>query len=167
MARKKSRSLYWVSSEKLVTAAGTFLPVRISSLVLDAVTGFDLFTRPAEGAPPVLYRERRLPFTAADRRRLQDSGILDLYVPESDEAKIARGLLDDWDVASTTLDDSSSAAVNRKVREHFDAQAQALDAVRRVQVELELGEFETAVESLRSARAQRLRGTTIEQIESL
>ena len=90
MSRKESRSLYRMSGEKLVTAAGTFLPVRISSLVLDTVTGFDLFTRPAEGAPPVLYRERKLPFTAADRQRLQDSGVLELYVPESDEANFRR-----------------------------------------------------------------------------
>lgn len=80
-----SSSHVWMSGERLVTDAGTFLPVRITSLVVDAVTRFDLYTRPNEDAPPVLYRERKLPFTAADRQRLQDSGIIDLFVSESDE----------------------------------------------------------------------------------
>ncbi len=77
--------VFWMSGERLVTDAGTFLPVRITSLVVDAVTEFDLYTRPDGGAPPVLYRERKLAFAAADRQRLQDSGVLDLYVTEADE----------------------------------------------------------------------------------
>ena len=82
--------VFWMSEGKVVTDAGTFLPVRITSLVVDAVTRFDLYTRPDEGAPPVLYRERKLPFTAADRQRLQDSGLLELYVSESDEANFRK-----------------------------------------------------------------------------
>ena len=70
-----SSPLHWISGGKLVTDGGTFLPVRITSLVVDAVTQFDLYTRPDESAPPVLYRERKLPFTAADRQRLQESGV--------------------------------------------------------------------------------------------
>ncbi len=83
---RDSRSFYWMSGEKLVTDAGAFLPVRITSLMVDVVTQFDLYTRPNQSAPPVLYRERKLAFTAADRLRLQESGILDLYVTESDES---------------------------------------------------------------------------------
>ena len=75
----------WMSGARVVTDVGTFLPVRITSLVVDAVTDFDLYTRPNEDAPPVLYREKNLPFTTADRRRLQDSGVVDLFITEADE----------------------------------------------------------------------------------
>ena len=82
--------LLWMSGEKLRTEAGAFLPVRITSLVVNSVTQFDLYTRPKGDAPPVLYRERKLPFTAADRHRLQESGVLDLYVAEEDESNFRR-----------------------------------------------------------------------------
>ena len=103
--------LFWMSGEKLVTDAGTFLPVRITSLVIDAVTEFDLYTRPNKSASPVLYRERTLSFTAAYRQRLQDSGVLDLYVTESDEANfrhyIERNL---GDILRDTAKDSTEKA---------------------------------------------------------
>lgn len=103
--------VFWMSAEKLVTDAGTFLPVRITSLVVDAVTRFDLYTRPNESAPPVLYRERKLPFTAADRQRLQDSGILDLYVTESDETNFRKYIESNLgDILRDTAKDSGEKA---------------------------------------------------------
>ena len=102
---------FWMSGEKLVTDAGSFLPVRITSLVVDAVTQFDLYTRPNESAPPVLYREQKLPFTAADRQRLQDSGIVDLFVTEADEANFRQYLESNLgNILRDTAKDSSEKA---------------------------------------------------------
>lgn len=63
-----------------VSGPGGFFPISISSLCLDTVTGFDLFLRPQGGKPPVLYRDKTLPFTEESRNRLRQNGITKLYV---------------------------------------------------------------------------------------
>ena len=85
--REATTPVAWMSGARVITDEGTFLPVRITSLVVDALTDFDLYTRPHEDAPPVLYREQNLAFTAEDRIRLQESWVVELFVTEADETK--------------------------------------------------------------------------------
>ena len=85
--REAAKPVAWMSGARVITDEGTFLPVRITSLVVGAVTDFNLYTRPHEDAPPVLYREQNLAFTAEDRIRLQESGVVELFVTEADETK--------------------------------------------------------------------------------
>ncbi len=60
-----------------------FFPVRIGSLCLDAVTGFDLYLKPQGSKPPALYRDKGLPFTEEARERLKENCITTLYVRSS------------------------------------------------------------------------------------
>lgn len=57
-----------------------YFPIRIASLCLDTVTGFDLFLKPQGLKPPVLYRDKSLPFTEEARERLKQRAITKLYV---------------------------------------------------------------------------------------
>ena len=79
--------LAWMSGVRVITGEDSFLPIRTTSLVVDAAADFDLYTCPNEDAPPVLYRERSVPFTAEDRDRLEESGVVDLFVTVKDETK--------------------------------------------------------------------------------
>ncbi len=63
----------------------TFVPIRTTSLRADTLTAFDLFLKPDNGQEPVLYRERNLPFTEGVRQRLEDSGVVQLYIDTRQE----------------------------------------------------------------------------------
>ena len=80
-------SIVWMSGARVINDEELFLSVRITSLAADAVTDFDLYMRPNEDASPVLYREQNLAFTEEDRNRLQESGVVELLVRETDESK--------------------------------------------------------------------------------
>ena len=60
--------------------AQEFFPIRIGSLCLDTITGFDLYLKPQGAKPPALYRDKTLPFTEEARERLKQKGITKLYV---------------------------------------------------------------------------------------
>ena len=60
--------------------AADFFPIRIGSLCLDTVTGFDLYLKPQGQKPPALYRDKTLPFTEEARERLKQNSITKLYV---------------------------------------------------------------------------------------
>lgn len=77
-----------MSDRRLITEVGAYIPIHISSLVSESVGDFNLYILSVVDEPPVLYRERALPFTEADRRRLNDSEVYELYVQESDAGKL-------------------------------------------------------------------------------
>ncbi len=51
------------------------IPIRIESLRLDTVTGFDLFLQGREDEPVVLYAERNTAFTEESRLRLEENQV--------------------------------------------------------------------------------------------
>ena len=63
-----------------------FFTIRIGSLCLDTVTGFDLYLKPQGRKPPVLYRDKTLTFTEEARERLKQKGITKLYVRSTQAA---------------------------------------------------------------------------------
>ncbi len=67
----------------------TLIPIRVSSLRLDTITGFDVYFVADHQQPPVLYCERHIKFTESHRRRLEDSQVEYLYI-DSSEAEIYR-----------------------------------------------------------------------------
>ena len=61
-----------------------FLRIPLGLLRLDEVADFQLYLAPP-GRGPVLYRERNLAFTDANRCRLMESGVEAVFVPDTDE----------------------------------------------------------------------------------
>lgn len=55
------------------THSEDLVEIPAESLRIESVTAFDLFIRPDDRAPAVLYREKHLPLTAADIARLRGS----------------------------------------------------------------------------------------------
>ena len=62
-----------------------FIPIPLSGLRLDQVTGFDLFLRTNKDKVPVLYREMHLPFLQEVRDRLREAGVSALWTPVGQE----------------------------------------------------------------------------------
>lgn len=67
------------------TAPKGFTELSLDVLQTDTQVNFDIYIWPEESPLPVLYRDRNLPFTDDQRRRLADSGRLSLFI-RSDEA---------------------------------------------------------------------------------
>ncbi len=67
--------------EKQAAAEEAFFPIRVASLRVDTTVHFDLYIKSNPLRPPVLYRERNLPFTEQTRERLSDSAVEELFVP--------------------------------------------------------------------------------------
>ena len=70
-------------AEQFVTAIQTnqeYIPVHISSLRVDSITGFDLYLQVRPDEPVVLYAERNTPFGEKSRRRLQDNRVEYLFI---------------------------------------------------------------------------------------
>ncbi|HIJ66351.1 MAG TPA: HD domain-containing protein [Candidatus Hydrogenedentes bacterium] len=63
-----------------IQAEEPYFPVPLASLRPDTVTGFDLYLRSDPDQPPVLYREKHLPFTEQVRERLEISRVEVLYI---------------------------------------------------------------------------------------
>ncbi len=57
-----------------------FYPVPVASLLTDLVTGFDLYMRTPSGDKFYLYRRSDFVLTGDHRRKLQNSGVRDLYI---------------------------------------------------------------------------------------
>jgi HD-GYP domain-containing protein (c-di-GMP phosphodiesterase class II) len=75
-------------ADQFVTAIQSnqeYIPVHISSLRVDSVTGFDLFLRVRPDEPVVLYAERNTPFGERSRRRLQENRVEYLYISSSQQ----------------------------------------------------------------------------------
>ena len=64
-----------------------FMPIALTSLRVDTVTDFDLYLDLEGGQAPVLYRDKRLPFTEDILNRLRESQVRDLYIEASQEAQ--------------------------------------------------------------------------------
>lgn len=75
--------------EQKHTAAG-FVPIRLASLRIDSVTEFDIYLPVGDRQPPVLYRERNLPFTEDVRQRLLEHGVTTLFVEKAQEKEYRR-----------------------------------------------------------------------------
>lgn len=69
-----------------------FAPIRVSSLRVDTVTGFDLYLQVKPGEPAVLYAERSVPFTEESRQRLVDNEVEHLYISAGQEGSYRRYL---------------------------------------------------------------------------
>jgi len=57
-----------------------FIPIHISSLRLDSLTGFDLYLQVHPDEPAVLYAQHNVPFTEMALRRLEENQIECLYI---------------------------------------------------------------------------------------
>lgn len=64
-----------------------FIPIALASLRVDTVTDFDLYLGLEVGQPPVLYRDKRLPFTEDVLGRLKESRVKELYIEASQESQ--------------------------------------------------------------------------------
>ncbi len=66
---------------------GTFLPIRLASLRVDTVTGFDIYFQASLGQPFVLYCERNVRFSEKAQQRLLDGNLSTVYIlPSQQEA---------------------------------------------------------------------------------
>jgi len=63
-----------------VQARHEYIPVHISSLRVDSITGFDLYLQVRPGEPAVLYAERNTPFGEKSRRRLEENRVEYLFI---------------------------------------------------------------------------------------
>lgn len=57
-----------------------FIPIQVSSLRLDTITGFDLYIQAQPGEPAVLYADHTVPFNETSRKRLEENQVQFLYV---------------------------------------------------------------------------------------
>ncbi|MCP4644291.1 MAG: HD domain-containing protein [bacterium] len=64
-----------------VEIVGEYRQVPVSFLRLDKVADFDIYLKPADNRPHILYRQRNLPFTEEARERLASNGIEFVFVP--------------------------------------------------------------------------------------
>lgn len=71
---------------------GSFIPVNTGALRIGQSTDFDIYLPPHTGSPPILYRERSLPFTEQVRTRLLSNHITELYVRVDQEEDCRRYL---------------------------------------------------------------------------
>ncbi len=74
-----------LKGEALATPPQQLMPVPVACLREETVTSFNLYIQTQGGQPPVLYREKNLPFTDSDRRRLEDHNIKHLFVDTREE----------------------------------------------------------------------------------
>lgn len=92
-----------------------FHPVPLASLRLDTVLDFDLYHQPPSlhPHPPVLYRDKNLPFTEDVRKRLQDNNVTQLLVDAAQEQAFYRYVQDNLSgiLADTSLGTQEKAEV--------------------------------------------------------
>lgn len=67
-----------------------YIPIRIESLRLDSITGFDLYLQAREDEPVVLYAERNIAFTEESRLRLEESQVEYLLISSEQEGEYRR-----------------------------------------------------------------------------
>ncbi|HOD49478.1 MAG TPA: HD domain-containing phosphohydrolase [Candidatus Hydrogenedentes bacterium] len=81
-----------LKGDAVVSEPAQLIPVPVDCLRDETVTSFNLYLRTGGGQPPVLYREKHLPFTEEDRRRLQDNNVKHLFVDSREEKAYLRYL---------------------------------------------------------------------------
>jgi len=81
-----------LEGETLASETMQLIPVPVACLREDTVTSFNLYLRNRGGTPPVLYRERHLPFTEEDRQRLETNNVKHLFVDSREEKAYLRYL---------------------------------------------------------------------------
>lgn len=62
-----------------------YIPIQVSSLRLDLVTGFDIYLEPRPGDPMVLYARRNVKFTEDARKRLEDNRVDTVHIDAQQE----------------------------------------------------------------------------------
>lgn len=62
-----------------------YIPVHISSLRVDSITGFDLYLRVRPDEPVVLYAERNTAFSERSRRRLHENRVEFLFISSAQQ----------------------------------------------------------------------------------
>ncbi len=77
---------------KAVQANHEYIPVHISSLRVDSITGFDLFLQVRPDEPVVLYAERNTPFSERSRRRLQENRVEFLFISSAQQGSYRKYL---------------------------------------------------------------------------
>ncbi len=78
--------------------SSSFLPVPLTTLAVSRKLCVDLYIKPSNNQPPVLYRERRYPTSPDDFDRLAEQGVRLAYIPASqlgDYQRHLRSNLDD------------------------------------------------------------------------
>jgi HD-GYP domain-containing protein (c-di-GMP phosphodiesterase class II) len=65
---------------KKAGGSGVFLPVPLTTLTVCSSLPVDMYVRPSEDAPPILYRERKLEFPQEEMNRLIERGVETIYV---------------------------------------------------------------------------------------
>ncbi|MFO7975117.1 MAG: HD domain-containing protein [Candidatus Hydrogenedentota bacterium] len=81
-----------LKGETLASEAMQLIPVPVACLREETVTSFNLYLRNRGGQPPVLYREKHLPFTEEDRVRLEANNVKHLFVDSREEKAYLRYL---------------------------------------------------------------------------
>jgi len=69
-----------------------FLPIAVGTLCPTAGLDFDLYSRPDQASPVVLYRERSYPLDQDDIDRLVECGLTTLYIPSASHSLYQRFL---------------------------------------------------------------------------
>lgn len=75
-----------------VQAKHDYIPIHISSLRVDSITGFDLFLQVRPDEPVVLYAERNTPFGEKSRRRLLENRVEYLFISSAQQGPYRRYL---------------------------------------------------------------------------
>jgi hypothetical protein len=99
-----------ITKEDSESAPQKFHQVPLTSLRLDTVTDFDLYIKPEPLFPPVLYRERNLPFTGDVIERLTASSVKNLFVSDGQEELYRRYVEENL---STIIADKNMQVVER------------------------------------------------------
>lgn len=81
-----------LKGEAVASPPQQLIPVPVACLREETVTSFNLYLQTRGGQQPVLYREKHLPFTDEDRRRLEEHNIRHLYVDSREEKAYLRYL---------------------------------------------------------------------------
>jgi HD-GYP domain-containing protein (c-di-GMP phosphodiesterase class II) len=72
----------------------TFMAVPLSTLMVSGTLPVDMYLRPNEDAPPVLYRGKRLELPPGEFERLADQGMESIYIPTEQIADYQQHLRD-------------------------------------------------------------------------
>lgn len=81
-----------LKGETVASDTMQLIPVPVACLREETVTSFNLYLRNRGAQPPVLYREKHLPFTEEDRHRLETNNVRHLFVDSREEKAYLRYL---------------------------------------------------------------------------
>ncbi|MDK1021914.1 MAG: HD domain-containing phosphohydrolase [Candidatus Hydrogenedentes bacterium] len=104
-----------------------YIPIRIESLRLDTITGFDLYLQVREDEPVVLYAERNIAFTEENRLRLEQNQVEYLLISFEQQEEYRRyiesnlsAVLSDPTITLESKTEILYASAHGLMRELFD-----------------------------------------------